>query len=338
MNLANVNLEGVTANGGRLSWLNFGVAFTALALIAAPASAQSYPNKPVRIIVPFSSGTAADIVARQLGPRLAEAWGQGVVIENIGGAGGNLGAAAVAKAVPDGYTLLMAGVNNVINPSLYKDMPFDMQRDFRAIVKIAIAPLAFVAHPSFPANSIGELVALAKSRPQAVLYGSGGNGSVTHLSFELLKLRAGIDMTHVPYKGIAQMMTDVLGNQIPLASPALATALGQARSGKVKVLAVTSAKRSSTLPEAPTVAEAGYADFDVTAWNGLLAPARTADEVVAKVHADVARIAQSSEFIEVLRKQAMDLDLLNPTEFRAYIAAELAKWSRLVNASGAKLD
>ena len=312
--------------------------FAAIAAAPVAAVAQSYPNKPVRVIVPFSPGTAADIVARHLGSRLAEVWGQGVVIENQGGAGGVIGTATVAKAAPDAYTLVMVGINHVINPSLYKDVPYDTLRDFKSIVRVALAPLAIVAHPSFPANSIPELIALAKARPKAILYGSGGNGSVTHLSFELLKASAGIDMTHVPYKGIAQMMTDVLGNQIPLASPAAATALSQFKAGKLKVLAITSAKRSSVFPDVPTVAEAGIRDYDVSAWNGLLAPARTADDLVTKIHADVVKVAHSKEFIDLLQKQALEVDLLRPAEFRDFLSAEIDKWSKLVKASGAKLD
>ena len=310
----------------------------AAALAPFAALAQAWPAKPVKIVVPFSTGTAADIAARQLGSRLAEAWGQGVVIENVMGAGGNIGAATVAKAAPDGYTLLMIGINNVINPSLYKDVGYDVGRDYKAIARVALAPLAFVAHPSFPANSVKELVALAKAKPKSLLYGSGGNGSVTHLVWELLKTRAAIDMTHVPYKSIAQMMTDILGNQIPLGAPAAASALSQARAGKVKMLAVTSAKRSSQLPDVPTVAESGIPDFDVSAWNGLVAPARTPDEVVAKIHADVLRIARTKEFVEVLEKAGLETDLLGPAEFRAFLASELAKWSQLVKDSGAKLD
>ena len=312
-----------------------------LALLAAAppdAGAQAWPARPVKIVVPFSVGTAADIAARQLGGRLAETWGQAVVIENVMGAGGNIGAANVAKAAPDGYTLLMAGINNVINPSLYKEVGYDMGRDFKAIARIALAPLAFVAHPSLPANSVSELVALARAKPKTLLYGSGGNGSVTHLVFELLKLRAAIDMTHVPYKGIAQMMTDILGNQIPLGAPAAASALTQAKAGKLKVLAVTSARRSSQLPDIPTVAEAGFADFDVSAWNGLVAPARTPDEVVRKIHSDVAKIAQTKEFIEAMQKAGLETDLLGPAEFRAFLSNELAKWAKLVKDSGAKLD
>ena len=325
----------------RCQWLQRLVLLVA-ALVAvaavAHAAAQGYPSKPVKIVVPFSPGTAADIVARQLATRLADTWGQGVIIENQMGAGGNIGAAMVAKAPGDGYTLLMVGINNVINPSLYKDTGYDVLRDFKAIAKIAAAPLAIVAHPSFAASSITELVALAKSRPNTIVYGSGGNGSVTHLSFELLKSRTGIEMTHVPYKGIAQMLTDVLGNQIPLASPAAASALPHVKAGKMKALAVTSAKRSSVWPEVPSVAEAGITGFDVAAWNGLLAPARTPDDVVTKIYADAAKAAQTNDFIEQLQKHAMELELLAPAEFRAYLTSELAKWSKLVKDSGAKID
>jgi tripartite-type tricarboxylate transporter receptor subunit TctC len=316
------------------------VALGALAVAVAPAAAlaQAWPAKPVKIVVPFSTGTAADIAARQLATRLGDAWGQGVVVENVMGAGGNIGAVTVAKAAPDGYTLLMAGINNVINPSLYADVGYDMVRDFKPIARIAIAPLAFVANPAFPPSSVNELVALARAKPRTVLYGSGGNGSVTHLVFELLKTKTTIEMTHVPYKGIAQMMTDILGNQIPLGAPAAASALPQLKSGKLKVLAVTSAKRSTQLPDVPTVTESGIPDFDVSAWNGLVAPARTPDEVVARVYADVAKIAQTKEFVEAMQKAGLETDLMTPAEFRAFIAAELAKWSKLVKDSGAKLD
>jgi tripartite-type tricarboxylate transporter receptor subunit TctC len=315
------------------------LAFGVLAVAVAPAAlAQAWPAKPVKIVVPFSTGTAADIAARQLATRLADAWGQGVVVENVMGAGGNIGAVTVAKAAPDGYTLLMAGINNVINPSLYADAGYDMARDFKPIARIAIAPLAFVANPAFPPSSVTELVALARAKPKTVLYGSGGNGSVTHLVFELLKTKTTIEMTHVPYKGIAQMMTDILGNQIPLGAPAAASALPQLKSGKLKVLAVTSAKRSTQLPDVPTVSESGIPDFDVSAWNGLVAPARTPDEVVAKVYGDVAKVAQTKEFVEAMQKAGLETDPMTPAEFRAFIAAELAKWSKLVKDSGAKLD
>jgi tripartite-type tricarboxylate transporter receptor subunit TctC len=204
-------------------------------------------------------------------------------------------------------------------------------------VRVALAPLALVATPSFSANSLQELIALAKAKP-GTQYGSGGNGSITHLAVELLKSRAGIDLAHIPYKGVAQMLTDVMGNQIPLGCPAVASIIPQVKAGKLKAIAITSAKRSSALPEVPTVAEGGLRDFDVSAWNGLIAPARVADDVVAKIHNDVARIAQSKEFLDLMQPQALEVDVLRPDAFRAFFLAELAKWSKLVKDSGAKLD
>ena len=312
----------------------------AAVLLALPqvTLAQPYPARPVRIIVPFSTGTAADIVARQLAARLSETWGQGVTVENLQGAGGNVGAVAAGKAAPDGYTLLMLGINHVINPALYQNTGYDLPRDFKPIMKVASAPLVIIAHPAFPASSIGELVALAKARPGTINYGSGGNGSVTHLSLEMLKSRAALNMVHVPYKGIAQMLTDLMGNQIPLASPAVASALPHVKAGKIKALAVTSAMRSTAFPEVPTVAEAGYPDFDVSAWNGLLAPAATPDEIINKVYADALKVTQTPEFIEQLRRQGMEPDVLAPAAFRTYLGTELAKWAKLVREAGAKLD
>ncbi len=309
------------------------------AIVAGPAAfAQAFPTKPVKIVVPFSPGTAADIVARLLAARLAEVWGQGVVVENQAGAAGNIGAATVAKAAPDGYTLVMLGINHVINPSLYKDVQYDIPRDFKPIVRVGVAPLAFVANPKFGPNNVQELIALAKAKPNTILYGSGGSGSVTHLSFELLKAQTGIEMTHVPYKSIAPMLNDILGNQTPLGSPAAASVVGHVKAGTLKILAITSAKRSSSFPDIPTAAEQGLPGFDVSAWNGLLAPARTPDAVIEKIHADVVKVAQSKEFNDQLRQQAMDVDLLGPEAYRVFLLAELDKWSKLVKSSGAKVD
>lgn len=311
-----------------------------ICLLASLAHAQGFPNKPVKIIVPFSAGTAADIVARQLGQGLSELWAQPVFIENIQGAGGGVGAATAAKASPDGYTLLMLGLNHVINPSLYKDVPFDLLRDFKTIGRVASGPLVIIAHPSVAANTIPELIALAKAQPGKINFGSGGNGSVTHLSLEMLKSRANIKMVHIPYKGISQMMTDVLGNQINLGSPAVASALANIKSGKLKALAVTSAKRTSVLPDVPTIAESGGAltGYDVSTWSGLLVPAGTPDAVISKIYADMAKIAQSKTFADQLNPQGLAPDLMNAAEFRDYIASELNKWSLIVKDSGAKLD
>lgn len=311
------------------------VAATPLARAQSPAA---WPVRPVRVVVPFSTGTAADLVARALAARLSEIWGQSVLIENVQGAGGNIGAATVAKAAPDGYTLLMGGINLVINPALYSDMQYELQRDFRPIALVGVAPLVIVAHPSLPATSIPELVALSKRSDKPLLYGSGGNGSVTHLAFEMLKSQTGANLSHVPYKGISQMMTDIIGNQIPLGCPALASALGSIQSGRIKALAVTTARRSSLLPGVPSVAESGLADFDVSAWNGLLAPTRTPDDVVAKILADASRVVRTDEFVEGLRKQALEPDLRAPEAFRGFLAGELDKWSKLARATGARMD
>ena len=316
----------------------FAIAVVAAVIAGPGAVAQPFPTKPVKILVPFSPGTAADITARLLGSRLAELWGQGVVIENQAGAGGNIGAATVAKAAPDGYTLLMLGINHVINPSLYKEVPYDIARDFKPIVRVAVAPLAIVANPKFPPNTIQELVAAAKARPNAIVYGSGGNGSVTHLSFELLKSQAGIDMTHAPYKSIAPMLNDILGNQISLGSPAAASVVQHAAAGTIKVLAITTAKRSSVFPNVPTVAEQGFPGFDVSTWNGLLAPIRTPDAIIDKIYADVVKVSQTKEFLDQLRPQAMEVELLGPAAYRAFLMTELDKWAALVKTSGAKLD
>ncbi len=301
-------------------------------------SSPPWPSRPVRVVVPFSTGTAADLVARALGTRLSAMWGQSVLIENVQGAGGNIGAATVAKASADGYTLLMGGINLAINPSLYRDMQYELQRDFRPIALVGVAPLVIVANPSLPASTITELIALSRQGDKPILYGSGGNGSITHLALEMLKSQTGAALSHVPYKGIAQMMTDVIGNQIPLACPALASALGAIQSGRIKALAVTTAQRSSLLPSVPTVREAGIADFDVSAWNGLLAPARTPDEAVARILSDVDSVVRMPEFVEGLRKQALEPDFRGPEAFRSFLAGELDKWSRLARASGARMD
>lgn len=310
---------------------------TALTFIPA-ALAQAFPAKPVKIIVPFSAGTAADIVARRLGSRLGELWGQGVVVENVAGAGGNIGAARVAQSTPDGYTLMMVGINHAINPSLYKDVPYDLVRDFRPIARVAVAPLAIVANTKFGPNTIAELVALAKSKPGSIRYGSGGNGSITQLTIELLKARADIKMVHVPYKSVAPMLSDILGGQIDIGSPAVASVVSHAKAGTLKILEVTTDKRSSVLPDVPTFQEAGVADYDVSAWNGLLAPTGTPDAVIQKISADVMKVAQSKEFVEQLQLQAMNVSHMQPDVFGRFLKTELDKWSRLVQSSGAKVD
>lgn len=314
--------------------------FAAFAVLPVESAERTFPTRTVRIIVPASQGTGADIVARLIGQRLSEVWGQPVVIENKDGASGSIGAAVVAKAAPDGYTLAMAFVNHAISPSLYSNIPFDILRDFKPIVRTSIVPLVIFANPSFPANSIPELIALTKSgsSPQTIFFGSPGIGSVNGLSIEMLKQKANLNLTQAPYKGSAQMVTDILGNQVPLGASVIAQILPQIKTGKVKALGVTTKKRSSSLPNVPTVAEAGIEDYEVVVWNGLLAPANTPDAIVAEIYAEVAKVERAREFTEQLQKLGMDTSLMNPTEFKNYFAAEVAQWSKIVKESGVKAD
>ena len=315
-----------------------GLFIAAVLLPTGAAWAQSFPAKPVKVIVPYSTGSSIDTIARQLGQRLATAWSQPVVIENQVSASGIPGTAIVAKAAPDGYTLAMVAINHAINPALYKDIPYDSVADFRPVARVASAPLVFVAHPSFPGNTLADVIVMAKAKPKELFYGSAGSGSSLQLTWELLKSKTGTDITHVPYKGVAQMLTDLLAGQVPLASPAVALAAPMVAAGKLKALAVTTARRSSLLPGVPSAAEAGIADFDVSAWSGLLAPARTPDDVVAKISGDVGRIVASKEFIELQQKSGVEPYYLNAADFTAYMGTEIAKWSKLVRDSGAKVD
>ena len=314
----------------------------AAVLLAAGGQAGEapYPNRSVKIIVPASPGTGADVVARTLAGRLSDAWKQPVVIENRDGASGNFGAAVVAKAPPDGYTLMMAFLNHAISPALYPNLSFDIIQDFKPIVRTAVAPMVIFAHPSFAANSIPELIALAKTRTGSnqLFFGSPGMASVNGLAVEMLKSKAGIQMTQTPYKGNAQMVTDVLGNQIPMATAVIAAVLPNLQAGKLKALAVTSAKRSSSLPNLPTVAEAGIEGYDVAAWNGLLAPAGTPDAIINEIYQTSVRVMQTPEVNGQLQKLGMDLALLNPAEFRTYLAREVLEWNKVVKETGVKPD
>lgn len=313
-------------------------AFLLGAIFSPSASAQDFPSKPVRIIVPFSAGTATDIVARRLGERLAVLWDQGVVIENQAGAAGNIGAANGAKAAPDGYTLVMLGLPHAINASLYAYMAYDLQRDFLPVARIATTPMVIVANPKFAANSIAELIAMAKARPNEILYGTNGNGSVGHLAFELLKTRTGAKFTHVPYKAVGPIVMDLLSAQIPVAALAAASAIPLAASKSMKVLAITTSERSEMFPGVPTVAEAGIPGYNIAGWAGLVAPARTPAALVEKISADVKKVSQDKDFLEQVRQQAMKVDVLDSAAYQAFLSSEVDKWSALVKASDAKAE
>jgi len=314
------------------------VAFAAVAAPAVHAQA-AFPTKPIRLVVPFPAGGTTDILARAVAQKLTETNGQPVVIDNRPGAGGNIGAELVAKSAPDGYTLLMGTVGtHAINPSLYAKMPYDHQKDFAPVILVAGVPNVLVINPSVPANSVQELIAYGKANPGKLNFASSGSGTSIHLAGELFKTMSGVQMTHVPYKGSAPAIADLLGGQVQIMFDNLPSALPQIKAGKLKALAVTSAQRASALPDVPTIAEAGLPGFEATSWFGLLAPAGTPKEVIAKLNAEVAKWLASPEAREKLAAQGAIAAGKTPEDFTQHIVAETAKWQKVVKESGAKVD
>ena len=303
----------------------------------------AYPDKPLRLLVGFPAGSALDSAARPVAGKLSELLNQNVVIDNRAGAAGNIATEIVARARPDGYTLLF-GANGalVINPALYGKLPFDTQRDFAPIVKIVDAVNVLVLHPSAPASSVEQLIATAKStKDKPLLGGSGGVGSPGHLALELFNMMAGTKITHVPYKGSAPALVDVIAGNIQVLFSTLTPALPHIKSARLKALAVTSLKRSELMPELPTVSESGSAalrGFEVTGWYGLLAPASTPNGVIARLHAETLKALQTSEVRQSLAGQGFELDPRGPEAFAAFIRAETVKWARVVKVSGARID
>ena len=316
------------------------VGLAALLLAAGlPVIAQTFPTKPSRLVVPFPPGGPLDVIGRLIAQQLGERWGQNVVVENKPGAGGNIGADFVAKATPDGYTVVMGALStHAVNPSLYSKMPYDAQKDFAPITRVAITPNVLVVNPALPVNSVKELIAYAKAHPGKLSFGSGSTGSAGHLAGELLKVDAGIDMVHVPYKGAAPAMQALLAGDTQLMFDNLANAMAQVKAGKLRALAVTTAERSKLAPELPTMAEAGVAGFDISTWFGLFAPAGTPPEIVGKWNSDVVRILDSPEMRERLIAQGAEAAPDSPVDFARFVASELTKYARIVKASGAKVD
>lgn len=320
---------------------NVSVAFGLLIVLvglALQCRAQNYPNRAVRVIVPFAAGGPADTLARGIGQKLSAALGQPIVIDDRPGANSNLGTELVAKAAPDGYTLLLTANTLTINPSLYTNLTYDSLRDFAPITLVASSILVLVVHPSVPARTVEELVALAKSQPGRLLYGSPGSGSPPHLAGEMFNTIAEVKLVHVPYKGITQALADLLGNQISLMFPAAPLALPQARSGKLRALATTGAKRAPAAPELPTIAEAGLPGYEVTLWYGLLAPAGTPPGIIDRLHRELVRIVQQKDLLEQWAALGADPLYDTPEKFAAYLRTDLTKWGRVVRASGAKID
>ena len=310
-----------------------------LASLAAGAAAQStYPQKSIRIVVGYTPGGATDIVARILAAKLQEALGQSVIVENKPGAGSNIGSEYVAKSAPDGYTLLVGSIANASNMVAYKNLNYDTLRDLVPVSQLMSAPSILAVHPSFPAKNLPELIALAKREPGRYAYASTGSGGSPHLAGELLKLRAGIDLIHVPYKGAAPAMSDLLGGQVHMAFQTALSAVPHLQSGQLRAIAVAANKRLAQLPNVPTMAEAGLAEVEVSSWNGLFAPAKTPPEIVARLHAETANALASPEVREKLLAQGAEPIGSSPEEFRAYIRAEIDKWGKVVRASGLRID
>ncbi len=315
---------------------------TALVLLQAlpvPAIAQSWPAKPITLIVPFVAGGTTDIIARSIGQKLSETLGKPVVIDNRGGAGGTLGAGIAAKSAPDGYTLFMATIAHTIAPGLYKKaLSYDFERDFAPITVVASVPNLLIVNPEVPAHTQRELIAYLKVNPGKVSFGSAGNGSVEHLSGELFRFMTGTDIVHIPYKGGAPMMTDLMGGQIQMAIETSGSAAPYVRSGKVRALSVSTARRSPAFPDLPTISEAGVKGYEDTTWYGLLVPRGTPPEVIVKVHDQIVAILQTPDMKKRLDEIGAEPGGMQPAEFAAFIVSETAKWGKVVKDSGATVD
>jgi tripartite-type tricarboxylate transporter receptor subunit TctC len=314
----------------------------AAAVIATGAFAQApaaYPTHPVRIVVPFPAGGTTDILARAVAQRFSEAFGQPFVVDNRPGAGGNIGAELVAKSAPDGYTLLMGTVGtHAINPSLYTNMPYDHVKDFAPVFLAAGVPNVLEVNPSLPVHSVAELVAYAKANPGKLNFASSGSGTSIHLSGELFRTMTGVTMQHVPYKGSAPALQDLVGGQVQLMFDNLPSSMALIKAGKLRALAVTSAHRSAALPDLPTIAESGYPAFEASSWFGLLAPAGTPAAIVNKLNAEGNQWLASADAKDKLLAQGAIAAGGSPEDFARHITAETAKWAKVVKASGAKVE
>ena len=300
-----------------------------------PATAQTYPSRAITLVVPFPAGGATDVVARVLAKGLSDRLKQPVVIDNRPGANGALGSAAVAKSRPDGYTLVMGGVNtHAMSDSLLKPRPYDSAKDFAPITLTAVIPIAFVVNPTLPVATLQELVALARSKPSQLSYGSSGTGGPHHLAMELFKLAAGIDIVHVPYKGGSPQLNDLIGGHILIGSIGLPPALPHIGAGKLRALAATDAKRSILLPMLPTVAESGWPSFEVSYWLGLMAPAGTPRDIIDRLAAESVAVLTTSDTREALAKQGAEVVTSTPDEFKKRVEDDIAKWSKVIQEAG----
>jgi tripartite-type tricarboxylate transporter receptor subunit TctC len=314
------------------------MALAAMAAFAAPALGQAYPTKPIRIVAPSTPGDAPDVIARLVADKLSVALGQQVVVDNKPGAGGVVGSESVAKSAPDGYTLIMGNAgSHGINAAVYSRLPYDIQRDFAPVSQVAIAPNVMVINPSVPANSVAEFIAYAKSQPGKLSYASGGNGSSAHMSMELFKSMAGIDVQHIPYKGSSPALTDLIGGQVAVFIGNMPPTVPHIKAGKLRALAVTTKSRSALMPELPTIADT-LPGYETVAWFGVLAPAGTPPDVVNRLSVEIGKIARSPEMRERLVAMGAEPVGGTPEEFKAVIDRDIAKWKPLAQKVGIKVD
>ena len=314
-------------------------ALAAVALLPVTAlHAQDYPTKPIRLVVPFAPGGGTDTLARILAQKLTERFGQQVIVDNRSGAGGTIGTDIVAKANSDGYTLAMVISSHAINPSLYQKLPYDSIKDFSPVILIDNAPRLLVVHPSVAAKSLQELVALAKAKPNQLNYGSGGNGTSGHLAGELLNTMAGIKLTHVPYKGGGPLLIDLLGGQVQLTFGSPPTTLPHVQTGKLRALAVTSAKRTPLAGSLPTMQESGLPGYEAVEWNAMLAPAGTPRPIITKLNSELQRLLEQPDMKQTLAKQGLDTIGGTPEQCAAHLRAEMAKFAKIVKQAGIRIE
>jgi tripartite-type tricarboxylate transporter receptor subunit TctC len=316
---------------------NFVIAFTAFTALAGGAHAE-WPSTTITMVVPFPAGGTTDLITRPIAQKLSEVLKQPVIVDNRGGAGGTIGAGAVARAAPDGHTLLVGAVHHTIATSLYKKLSYDFEKDLTPVTVLAFVPNILVVYPAFEAKSVKDVISMAKAKPGGLTYGSAGNGTSHHMAGELFKSMAAVDIQHVPYKGGAPMMTDLIGGSINMAFETSASATPQIKGGKVRPLAITTAKRSPSFPDLPTVAEAGVPGYEVLTWYAVLAPKGTPKEIVARLHSEILKILQTSDIKQRLADIGAEPGGITPEQFAQLIRAETVKWAKVVKDSGATVD
>ena len=317
------------------TWL---AAAATVAAGGAHAQSAAYPNRPLRFIVPYAAGGNGDIVSRIIAQKLITQIGQQIVIDNRGGAGGNIGAELAARAAPDGYTLMLGTNTHVINMSLFAKLPYDIQRDFAPVTRTTSAPMVLIVHPSLPVKTVKEFIALARAQPGKLNFASGGSGSSAHVITELFASMAGVQLTHVAYKGVAQATTDLIAGQIQMSFNSTSTALVHMQAGRVRGLGISTAIRSSAAPGVPTIAESGLPGFDASIWQGIFVPARTPPEIIARLNREIVATLGASEIKDQLGVQGLDALPSTPEQFAAFIKAEIIKWAQVIKVSGARAD